>query len=149
MKVGGLCNILHRVASFIMYMSFTSSLIIILTFWSLDIISAIFIEAAPKESLCAAGVFLYKFLSHWKSALPGILYKQIIMQHQDYNLFAHKKCFIYFPLLVLAAKLTKLLALPLPLLRIFFWTGSKLIASPLQLNESSYFLNYHLAFCTQ
>ena len=26
MKVGGLCNILHRVASFIMYMSFTSSL---------------------------------------------------------------------------------------------------------------------------
>ena len=37
---------------------------------------------------------------------------------QDYNLFAQKKCFIYFPLLVLAAKLTKLLAEPL--LRIFF-----------------------------
>ena len=45
MKVGGLCNILHRVASFIMCMSFTSSLIIILTFRSLDTISAIFIQA--------------------------------------------------------------------------------------------------------
>lgn len=49
MKVGGLCNKLHRVASFIMYMSFTSSLIIILTFRSLHTISAIFIEVASKE----------------------------------------------------------------------------------------------------
>ena len=50
MKVGGgLCNKLHRVASFIMYMSFTSSLIIILTFRSLHTISAIFIEVASQE----------------------------------------------------------------------------------------------------